>query len=418
MSNAYDSDDSEYSDYESNVHLGIPDGGPIAASDHPVIEISRIGGQPCFPRLRSVPSTSSNQCKICNGSMQLLIQIFAPYPDSVNDRVLYFFACSRATCQKKEGSVRAYRCLSRNERWARKLERLKEKEKERKKRALEEENKAKEAAKSNPFTYQTQTSNAFTQSKQGAGAFGSFGGDSDDSDEEAEQPRFKKVIESDSEESEDSDEELEAELAKLELSDGATQQSWTVQPSFGSQYIATAPEVIPKESDKAIKIEDVNQTLQGGGASELEEFEKSMGAGMDEAFEHFVKRVSHEPQQCIRYDLGGSPLMYTNKDAVYKDLYGGGQYSLDKVPKCGLCGSSRVFECQVTPNIINLCSSDQDGSKDVQDALAGKGTGEMEWGTILLYVCENDCCLDAESKQSGQEARENWVEELAYVQWE
>ena len=84
--------------------------------------------------------------------MQLLIQIFAPYPDSVNDRVLYFFACSRATCQKKEGSVRAYRCLSRNERWARKLERLKEKEKERKKRALEEENKAKEAAKSNPFT--------------------------------------------------------------------------------------------------------------------------------------------------------------------------------------------------------------------------------------------------------------------------
>lgn len=43
---AYDSDDSDYSDYESTVHLGLPDGGPLTKSDHSVIEVSRIGGQP------------------------------------------------------------------------------------------------------------------------------------------------------------------------------------------------------------------------------------------------------------------------------------------------------------------------------------------------------------------------------------
>ena len=45
----YDSDDSEFSDYESNVHLGLPDGGPISDLDDKTIEISRIGGQPVRP---------------------------------------------------------------------------------------------------------------------------------------------------------------------------------------------------------------------------------------------------------------------------------------------------------------------------------------------------------------------------------
>ncbi|TIB39497.1 hypothetical protein E3P86_01095 [Wallemia ichthyophaga] len=417
---SYDSDDSDYSEYESNVHLGLPDGGPIADSDHPVIEISRIGGQPSFPRLRSLPNPSSNLCKNCNGSMQMMIQIFAPYPDSVNDRVLFFFACSRVACQKKEGSVRAFRCLSRNEKWARKLEKLKQRDQEKKKKQVEDENKAKEEAKSNPFT--SHKPNPFNQSSQGGGAFGADSSDSDHDEEE--QPRFKKIIDSDSEEEgSDEDEELEAELAKLEISDGGaapTKLSWPTQPSYTSQYIATTPEVIPKQSsEKPLKIEEVNQTLSAGPNSELEEFERSMGNGMDQAFEHFVKRISHEPQQCIRYDLGGVPMMYTNRDEVYKKLYGSGNsYDASKVPRCAQCGSKRVFECQVTPNIINLCNTSTETDDKQKEELQDNKSADMEWGTILLFVCENDCCLDPANKDTQKEAREQWVEELTYVQWE
>lgn len=379
----------------------------------------------------------------------MLIQIFAPYPDSVNDRVLFFFACSRVACQKKDGSVRAFRCLSRNEKWAKKLERLKQKDQEKKKKQIEEEEKAKEEAKSNPFTVclaflnttlhtntkQSHKPNPFNQSKQGGGAFGA---DSSDSEQE-EQPRFKKIIVSDSEEDEsDEDSELEAELAKLEIVDGGvapTKQSWPTQPSYSSHYVATTPEVIPKQSnEKPMEIEEVNQTLSAGPNNELEEFEKSMGNGMDEAFEHFIKCVSHEPQQCIRYDLGGMPLMYTNRDGVYKELFrGGNHYDASKVPRCEQCGSKRVFECQVTPNIINLCNnstqstasaaqSDDERKKELQDTLenksAGSGKADMEWGTILLYVCENDCCLDPATKDKSKEGREQWIEELTYIQWE
>ncbi|TIB80127.1 hypothetical protein E3Q22_02065 [Wallemia mellicola] len=428
----YDSDDSEFSDYESNVHLGLPDGGPISDLDDKTIEISRIGGQPSFPRLRNLPSTSSNLCKVCNNNMELLLQIFAPYPDSVNDRVLFFFACSRASCQKKDGSVRAFRCLSRNEKWARKLAKLKQRDQEKKKKQAEEDKKAKEQATTNPFT--AGKSNPFSQTT------GAFGADDSDSESEEEQPRFKKIIESDSEESsEDEDEGLEAELAKLEISDGGvapTKQYWPEQPSYATQYIATTPEVIPKPSkDSKVKIEDVKQTLQGaGGNSELEEFEKSMGNGMDEAFEHFIKHVNYEPQQCIRYELGGTPLAYTNKDGVYKKLFGGANeasvanYDTAKLPRCETCGSKRVFECQITPNIINLCNnttqnnnlSEEERKKELEEALAGKSKGstkaDMEWGTIMLFVCENDCCL--ESGSQSKEAREQWIEELAYVQWE
>ena len=43
---SYDSDDSSISEFESNVHLGIPDGTPVSKSDSDMVEISRIGGQP------------------------------------------------------------------------------------------------------------------------------------------------------------------------------------------------------------------------------------------------------------------------------------------------------------------------------------------------------------------------------------
>ena len=69
-------------------------------------------------------------------------------------------------------------------------------------------------------------------------------------------------------------------------------------------------------------------------------------------------------------------------------------YSTAAVDKCGECGGERVFECQLMPNVINvLC-------KGVET--------QIEWGTVMVFSCENDCCRDEEA----------WREEQVLVQWD
>ena len=84
--------------------------------------------------------------------MELLMQIFAPFPDSYNDRVLYFFSCSTKSCQRKPGSVRTFRCFSRNEKWAKKLNKIKEREAKKNEEKAKELSKLNEQSKVNPFT--------------------------------------------------------------------------------------------------------------------------------------------------------------------------------------------------------------------------------------------------------------------------
>lgn len=109
--------------------------------------------------------------------MELLVQLWCPFEESVMDRALYIFGCARSECQHKAGryilstiiiislihpiclhpvlSIRAFRGLRYNASYAAKLEkkraRQQEKEASRAKALLEEE-KRKQAAKVNPFS--------------------------------------------------------------------------------------------------------------------------------------------------------------------------------------------------------------------------------------------------------------------------
>lgn len=123
--------------------------------------------------------------------MELLVQLWCPLEDSPNDRTLYIWGCARGECQKKDGryvsmnpyflicrrlyegltracvhawaigggiSVRAWRGLRFNQKYAAKLEKkraIRQQLEERAKQA-EAEKKAKESAsKSNPFNVST-----------------------------------------------------------------------------------------------------------------------------------------------------------------------------------------------------------------------------------------------------------------------
>lgn len=129
----------------------------------------------------------------------------------------------------------------------------------------------------------------------------------------------------------------------------------------------------------------------------------------DKAFQHFADTLAQNPEQVLRYEFAGQPLLYSRTDAVGKLFASaaGGQGSSKGIPRCVKCGAKRVFEVQLTPHaIVEL--EDDDG--DEGDAAATAMSEGMEWGSILMGVCERDCGGEAEGGE--------YLEEWAGVQWE
>jgi pre-rRNA-processing protein TSR4 len=71
------------------------------------------------------------------------------------------------------------------------------------------------------------------------------------------------------------------------------------------------------------------------------------------------------------------------------------------MPGCANCGARRVFEVQLMPNAIAELEADD---------LSLEG---MEWGTVIVGVCERDCL-----PRGTEEQQVGYVEEWAGVQWE
>ena len=83
------------------------------------------------------------------------------------------------------------------------------------------------------------------------------------------------------------------------------------------------------------------------------------------------------------------------------------------LPRCTNCGAERVFELQLTPHVITVLESDDEEEVGLEG---------MEWGTVLLGVCERDCLprLGDEGGQGreGDGMKVGYVEEWVGVQWE
>lgn len=142
-----------------------------------------------------------------------------------------------------------------------------------------------------------------------------------------------------------------------------------------------------------------------GGKEDRDVFESHM----DAVFQAFADRVGQNSEQCIRYEFGGAPLLYSKTDGVGKMLYvggsGGGEEKVKvakgMMPRCGNCGGGRVFEVQLTPQAIEEVEGEEGGMEG------------MDWGTVIVGVCERDC------QERGTGVGEaGYVEEWVGVQWE
>ncbi|KAF9511263.1 hypothetical protein BS47DRAFT_1373118 [Hydnum rufescens UP504] len=445
-----DSDESDLNQVQTSVLLGVPD-GPISSPDLWKPRISRIGGPPVFLRGISVPPLSVSDCRACSHPMELLLQLWCPFEGSPYDRTLHIWGCSRVRCQRQPGSIRVIRVLRYNEKYAAKLAAPRSKTAEKQKPPLSQN-------ASNPFSL---FGNGFGDEpfvpggiQQEVHVSGSDDPSSSENEDEDINPSTVSGI--------------AAALLRttLEASSPSPDRDWSSVPSHSPLYLDTVSEYIAPPGATIPKVNNpgVGQEVWGG-----ESYEPTKG--IDEVFEKFVLRVGQEPQQCIRYDPSGIPLPFS-AESTYKRLFPlahtlppipgtpivvTGTSSLSHtlttsaaneistkrsydpsiLPQCEACGSPRVFECQIMPNLINVFHSsssknlakakksqtDEERRAEVARVLQGGGVGkkgDMEWGTCLVFSCLADCCREkvGEGKIEWKEVKAGWKEEFVLVQWD
>ena len=137
----------------------------------------------------------------------------------------------------------------------------------------------------------------------------------------------------------------------------------------------------------------------GGGAEDAQLFESTM----DAAFQRFADRLAHAPDQVLRYEFGGAPLLYAADDAVGRVLGAHARAgAAARIPPCANCGAERVFEVQLVPHAIAVLEEEED-----------VGFDGMDWGTVILGVCSKDC-----SAKGCADGEVGYLEEWVGVQWE
>ena len=180
--------------------------------------------------------------------------------------------------------------------------------------------------------------------------------------------------------------------------------------SLDAEYEALSTEA--PQVPQNVRMMDIDS--EGGASSGGKEDKEIYESAHDATFQKFADRVGENPEQILRYEFKGKPLLYSDADAVGKALAShseNGTSSNAKVqttgrggagmPRCGNCGAERVFEVQLTPHAITELEAEE------------MSIDGMEWGTIIMGVCSKDC-----KPSDVEEGEVGYVEEWTGVQWE
>jgi len=110
---------------------------------------------------------------------------------------------------------------------------------------------------------------------------------------------------------------------------------------------------------------DETSGLADVGEDEWNEVESSQTN--DKASEKFSSRLRRAPQQILRYQRHGDPLLCTFST------------SLQKPPNCPKCDAKRSFEFQVTPQLLSITE------------LGSSIDHGVDWGSVYVFTCSLDC---------------------------
>ncbi|KAF9872833.1 hypothetical protein CkaCkLH20_09696 [Colletotrichum karsti] len=413
----YDSDSSQEEFTETNVLLGY------ATKDADDDTISRLGGRPDWLNPEQPPSAALARCKVCDDIMVQLLQLNGELPEKFpgHERRLYVFACRRPTCRRKQGSIRALRGVRiSNDAPAVSTKKAPAPKEEKKK---DEEEKPKNdgpglgsalfgggsgssanpfSSNSNPFSTGS-SSSPFSTAAPSSNPFSKPA-------EKKETPEPETTTKTDTDAAAEALPKTFAETLSLnnpqtpsgppplpepwpETSSSSSPKPYPVSYLADAEYETLDPEPAAVPQNARMEVDADGPGGAGGSADTKDVFESSM----DAVFQKFADRMAQNPEQAIRYEFGGAPLLYSKADAVGRALAASG----GRLPRCGNCGAGRVFEVQMTPHAITELEAEE---------LSLEG---MDWGTIIVGVCEADC------QQRGVEVgADGYLEEWCGVQWE
>ncbi|KAI9773348.1 MAG: hypothetical protein M1840_007563 [Geoglossum simile] len=409
----YDSDSSAdgTDDYtETNVLLGY-------ASKEPTEDaVSQLGGHPTWLDPSSPPSARLARCKACNDMMVLLLQLNGDLPEVFpgHERRLYVFSCRRKACRRKEGSVRVLRGIRISTVEKGKEVGAKGEEEEKKKGAETGQRGIGEslfgvgpttAGPTNPFSPPSQANPLSTSSSQPTNPFSTkiSGSGLPSLSTLAAKPPQKNHL-SPQEQQHSSLTSTFASKLKIDLPPQAgpepPEDPWPPTSQLPKPYPTyhldadyetldnTKPSTHPQSNLPALDPEDTTNNSK--------EDKTAYESPLDKPFLAFADRLSQNPLQVLRYELKGTPLLYSKTDSVGRMLF-----PEVRMPRCAKCGVERVFEVQLTPQAI------------AELEVGEEGFDGMEWGTVIVGVCGMDCGPGRlEVDQVG------YLEEWAGVQWE
>jgi pre-rRNA-processing protein TSR4 len=349
--------------------------------------------------------------------MVLLLQLNGELPERFpgHERRIYVFGCRKPTCRRKEGSIRVLRGVRvwEEEETAEPMEEDK-KEEVKKEESVKSESKgpglgetlfgakswgdSSSSAAANPFS--SGGGNPFS-----AGGSSSANPFSSSAQKEASPPQNPWKPKA-TEESTASLTKTFAQTLSLDLPPGDNQppppaaEPWPESDArpkpYPTLYLCDADyeTIDPRPAEKLpanARIVEADDTEEPS-AADREAFESTM----DRTFQRFADRLAQNPEQVIRYEFGGQPLLYSKTDAVAQTVTSRGG-----MPGCANCRGRRTFEVQMTPHAIAELEQDE------------MGFDGMEWGTIIVGVCVRDCV-----PQGTPLGEVVYVEEWAGVQWE
>lgn len=109
--------------------------------------------------------------------------------------------------------------------------------------------------------------------------------------------------------------------------------------------------------------------LDEGAAAAMAEEDIEAEEKKDVCFERFNRVMQLQPEQILRYQRGGRPLIPSDRAP-----------EINQVPACSLCGAARQFELQLTPHLLSLMGVDS-----IKESI--------DWASVFVYTCSANCAV-------------------------
>jgi pre-rRNA-processing protein TSR4 len=388
----WNSSDDEVNEYGQAVQLYVPAKGPARRTNTDALD-SHIGGM--------AHQRESPVCSVCQDSMRLLVQLRLPNTltseGSKVDRMLFVFACPRASCFEKVQFVEGFAS------------------------GVEQSVMSCQTVET-PVVVVKAPEVPVAPTKS---SWYTDDGDEDDEDDDNDWGGTENLA------------GLEEAMSAMEqnLKDGAlpkhakksdtkTPPTQTAQgdestknansfPCFvlSNQMEPPAPNPVMDQDDVGMSASDdkIRNMLARYMATEEDEDILSalkgtaVGGGIGEEDERltekerlllgFQDRLRRVPRQVVRYAKGGAPLWSIPSTKKDEQLW--------KTPVCTACSTPCCFEMQILPSLLHVLQVDQfsPAGSDAKEGDVGIGdllSKGMNWGSVAVFACPNSSCSSHE----------------------